>query len=596
MVLPDELRQLFRELEAVTVLNEEAVAQALFRFHDDHPSLPESIQSAWEAERFAFTLYADDTGERSCWGTFFRPAFITYERGVVRSSHAREAITADTINYWSQRAMESHHSVLRARYADVAWELAPLVDGATRRIGDATTATDSYVDRVRRSTEIYPDVQWLRRALNLSLAIHDESHVDQVVQALFDLHDRASDPAKVGTSIALFDTLFPIRRKLRLTQDRLDRIVTSLEHSLRVTAGVENEQTTNHHAAQSYGERLIKYYRSTGSQPDVERVTGIFAAAIERMADKAIAILAAAWLSDAYLAYQHAGMKAEADRLLVKLKEKGRQSRGQMVSHVTSHTFTGEEVEAYLNEVTSGGLEACFQRIVTLFLPKSADLRNRLATYRQKYPLVSMFPIALVDDDQVIAHIGSAENDEEGRLVHEIAQDMQFWSLFLMHSLERMFQGYELTPEGFVDLLYRSPLFGVERYQLLKNGIRHYCEDDHIAAIHVLIPQVEHALRVLLEGLQRPTNLHNPKLGAYQEKDLGAILADEAITKLFGEDPTRYLRALLTDQCGWNLRNRLSHGLYASHFFVRQIADRVVHAMMVISMIRLNRENEAEGQ
>jgi hypothetical protein len=202
--------------------------------------------------------------------------------------------------------------------------------------------------------------------------------------------------------------------------------------------------------------------------------------------------------------------------------------------------------------------------------------------------MTALFPMALLDDDQVVARVGSADTDEEGRLINEMAQDMQFWTIFLMQSLERMFTEYDLLPEQFVDLVYRTPLWGIERYQILKNGLRHYRDGDFIAAIHVLVPQVEHALRVMLAVLQRPTNLHNPKLNAYQEKDLGAILADEAMGKLLGEDVGRYLRALLTDQRGWNIRNRLSHGLYNSYFFQRQIADRVIHILMVISCFNLS--------
>jgi hypothetical protein len=67
---------------------------------------------------------------------------------------------------------------------------------------------------------------------------------------------------------------------------------------------------------------------------------------------------------------------------------------------------------------------------------------------------------------------------------------------------------------------------------------------------------------------------------------LRAILADESVTKVLGETTTRYLRAILTDQRGWNVRNRLSHGLYNSRFFARHSADRVVHILMLLSLIR----------
>jgi len=582
--LPSELQPLFSELESCVDLDEHRAADAVHRLVRSE-TLSEKGKNAAEREIFVFTLYTDTTGERSEWGTYFRPAVAIYESNGVRTSHPLENVTADVIAYWSARAVESAHPVLRSRYADVAWELAPLVK-QNRNVRCAQTAIDAYLARVINAKCIYPTIDLLRRALNLSLALRDEPRVEDVVHAMMDLHARATDPTKVGECIALFDSLFPVRKKVKLSKERLDVIVDSLEQSLRVVAGVDDPSKLDHHAAQRYGERLLKYFRSAGKQDDVLRVTRLFSGAIECMAGKASPMLAAAWLNDAHLAYQYAGMQADAERVLILLKEKGRQSKAQMVSHVTSHTFSAEEVEEFLEEIAGGGVDAAFERIAKFFLPRSVALRNRLKRYREKFPMMSLLPISLVDDDQVTAQVGSIEADGEGRLVHEIAQDMRFWSLFLAHSIERVFRDYDLTHEAFVDLIYRSPLFGIDRYQIITNALRHYRGDDYIATIHVLVPQIEHALRNLLAALQRPTNLHNPKLNAYQEKDLGSILSDEAMRKFMGEDVNRYISAMLTDQRGWNLRNRVSHGLYASHFFARQIADRLIHVLMVISFFR----------
>ena len=351
----------------------------------------------------------------------------------------------------------------------------------------------------------------------------------------------------------------------------------------------------DHHSAQRYGEALLRHYRSLDSKADVERVTRLIAGAIERAADKVAPMLATAWLNDAYLAYAHGGLKDDAERVLVLLKQKGRESRGQMISHTVSTSFTREEMGAFLDELTGGTVDIAFSKITCHFVPEAARLRQQLAEQQTRCPLSSLFPIAVWDDDQVVAHVGSTKADEEGRLVHEVSQEMQFRSVFLALSVERMCETYCLCAEHIVDMLYRSPLFGATRHQLLRNGIRHYREGDYMAAVHVLVPQIEHALRTLLGELERATSLHNPKLGAYQEKDLGAVLADEAVIKVLGEDATRYLRTLLTDQRGWNLRNRISHGLYDSYFFSRQIADRVFHVLMIISFIRPKVDNGTPG-
>jgi hypothetical protein len=43
-----------------------------------------------------------------------------------------------------------------------------------------------------------------------------------------------------------------------------------------------------------------------------------------------------------------------------------------------------------------------------------------------------------------------------------------------------------------------------------------------------------------------------------------------------------YLRNVLTDQYGWNIRNQASHGLLGADNFNLGMADRVVHAFLML--------------
>ncbi len=585
MTLPDELRPVFEEIESRADFDIHSVANALGEYRQKQQQITSEVEFALLAEQFAFTMSIDPKQERSGWGSYFAPMFTSHGTEGIRTSHPLELLSADTIAYWSARAAEAANPMLRARYADAAWELARLVQGAKRDISNARSAIDAYITASAASNEVYPTIVALRRALQLSLSIQDDERTQHVVNEMFALADRGAEPSKIGTSIAVFDSLYELRRKVKLPDERLRKMIGDLEHYLVSAARAENPEL-DQWGARQYGDRLLKHYRSVGTPEDVIRVTRLIGGAIENAAEKGNPSVAAAWLHEAQVAYMKAQLKDDADRVLVKIKEKGREAKGQMVSHVETMSIPVSEVQDFLDHIAKGGLDACFLRIAEFFIPKADKLRERLAHLKANYPLSAMFPISFIEDDQMVARVGSIEDDEEGRLVHETAQEMQFWVIFLMESLERMFVEHGLLPDEFVDLLYRTDLWGTDRYQILKNGVRHYRDGDFIAAIHVLVPQIEHALRVLLSRLLRATNLYNPKTEAYQEKDLGGILADDAMKKLLGEDFSRYLRALLTDQRGWNLRNRLSHGLYSAHFFGRQTADRVVHILMVISLIR----------
>ena len=84
------------------------------------------------------------------------------------------------------------------------------------------------------------------------------------------------------------------------------------------------------------------------------------------------------------------------------------------------------------------------------------------------------------------------------------------------------------------------------------------------------------------------TNKHwRSNLGIMQEKSLNDILEGEpAIEQCLGSDILQYLRALLSDPRGFNLRNRLAHGLVAPQEFSQVLSARVLHVLFVLSLLR----------
>ena len=67
--------------------------------------------------------------------------------------------------------------------------------------------------------------------------------------------------------------------------------------------------------------------------------------------------------------------------------------------------------------------------------------------------------------------------------------------------------------------------------------------------------------------------------------------SDDAIT-IMGEDLANYLRNVMTDQYGWNIRNQVSHGLLATDNFNYGMADRLVHAFLMLGVFKKVEESE----
>jgi hypothetical protein len=112
--------------------------------------------------------------------------------GEGHTRHWPEARVVDTeiIGQWSARAQAAQHPVLRARYADLAWELSRFRHDELKVRPDVTcarTAIDGYLDSVERSLTADDFDAWndVGRALELAATVNDAPRMERAKRLLF---------------------------------------------------------------------------------------------------------------------------------------------------------------------------------------------------------------------------------------------------------------------------------------------------------------------------------------------------------------------------------------------------------------------------
>lgn len=83
--------------------------------------------------------------------------------------------------------------------------------------------------------------------------------------------------------------------------------------------------------------------------------------------------------------------------------------------------------------------------------------------------------------------------------------------------------------------------------------------------------------------------LRKNRHGGFQLRTFDDLLRDDIVARCFGEDLTFYIRILLTDQRGWNIRNDVCHGISQLDAFNYSVADKVMHVMLCLSLARENK-------
>jgi hypothetical protein len=184
---------------------------------------------------------------------------------------------------------------MRARYADAVWDLKQAIAKERPSHEFAEMAIDAYLvaSRERLYTMEIEAVNWLQRALSLSLSIRDTERTKLVVACMFEFYDQVASPQKPGVWIFLFDTLYG--RKNLLSQEQEAKIIADLESMLARTSSGKPEEF-DPHGAQAAAERLAQHYKRQNDKANVERVIKMYGSAFERLSKDASPMLATAWL------------------------------------------------------------------------------------------------------------------------------------------------------------------------------------------------------------------------------------------------------------------------------------------------------------
>jgi lysyl-tRNA synthetase class 1 len=536
---------------------------------------------AW-AEVLAFGLIGARTHE-SPWNTFFAPiGTLMGKDGSVLYSPDIAGTPPVVLGHWAERAQSLKHPVLKARYADLVWDMAGSIGGVRRDPAMARLAIDCYLDSIRpdRREELHERFEATLRAFDLARQLNDGERVTRARDALMILH-REAISANVGNIWLVFDRLVEDRRS-GLSDQQRDELISDLEKHVAQCADT-SAQSFNPHACRDSASRLIKYYTRLYCSDDVKRLHAVTARAFEHFAGMSSPMLAAAVLQTAVDEYRDAGMPEDSRRVRILMQQKIGESRSEMgtISHEVK--IKKDDIERFLESVVLDDLGQTFVRLAVEFLLKRKELEDQVQKTLDEAPLMAHLTQTIMADDHVAGIIGSVQGDPLGRLIQQAKFSFSFSSLWLYHAIERLFEKHDVQPEHFVGWANRHGLY--EDMGLLLDGVRAYFVGDYVKAVHLLVPQIEHGLRSIAGQLGKPTTKAHPTVqGASVSINMGDILYSKDIAEALGPDLTLHFLALYADPRGLNLRNELAHGLMKRDAIHGHVARLVLHTLLVLGL------------
>ena len=580
--------------QKIEPLSESDVSKAVYLVRDQEDAAEFAMQ--WVAEAIAFDFCEDYQNQATGWGTYYGPMFVSSnEDGTAIESPSIKKVTKEMIEYWTERAKITKHPVLRARYADLVWDFNKVVTNEPPHYSIAHIVIDSIIEISQgnhhtRKTSI---IKKLKRALNLAILLNDSSRAERIRDAIIDYEDSITQDSKLGLGGFAYDFLFENDR-VELTGEQKQKIINDLEGHLLRASQSANKKEIDPWAVEKAALRLAKYYRKVGRDEDTKRVIIAMGDTFIQASSEAAALQASAWLQRVHATYKEFGLTDEAEEISIKLREIGEKAKSELkpISHTME--IPKKEMEAYIAALTDGEIDDVLTRITAHYIPKKSEVEKQLKELAGEAPLMFLIPMGILDNmGRPLAKVGSLEEDLEGHIVKQMSQNMNISSIFLSQVLETLVKKHPTFEKLYIDYLFRSPIFKEDRKSIIEQGVREYLNKNHMVAVHLLIPQIENALRVLLEKAGGSV-LKPARDGGYNLKVLYDILCDPVLVQVFGEDIVFYFRALLVDPRGWNLRNIVCHGLCDISEFGPSMSDRIIHVLLCLALVREKGKEQAK--
>lgn len=517
------------------------------------------------------------------WHSYFGPfgSWINID-GKKGFAPAVDQVDEAIFQHWVNRVGQFKHPALQARYADLCWELARTVGSSKPDFRHAVSAIDAYLDGVSSGLvdEFHEQIAAASRALDIARQIRDTDRCEKAIVMLLDLHDKGV--AGAGWWWKTYDRLIADKA---LTDDRRSHLAQTMETLAANYGDTANPETFDPFKLESVSDRLQAYYNRVGSRPDVVRLQETVGRAFEHTADLGDNLRASSMLQSAENAYLDAGKSEDAKRVRNARIKAIEAAREEMQSFETTVTITKDEMEAFLSTVITDDPRHTFARIANQFVPVVTEIEAQIKKDGEEGAgsITDFMPIAIMAKDHQAAMLGAVEDDLDGRVVHRAMQNVQWTSPYLHRAMQVAIEKHDLDPYAITGFAERTGLFDDSSFLL--EGAGAWFSLDHMKAIHLLVPQIERALRAITRKLGEPVTRKHPTMPDREIAiGMGEIFGNKVVKEALGADLTLYFKLIYSDPRGLNLRNSVAHGTLERGMVNGVVSDLLMHSLLVLGL------------
>lgn len=559
--------------------------------------LPEIEKARQEvnSELLAFS-FQNNTGAK--WGTYLGPqsTWVKKDTGEEICLPNYKQITAYDIARWEKRVEQTKNPLLLMRYSGLVYDFKKKVMTVNP---DFHKIIEPYAKSILNVVEggyfviILEAYIYMERFFEVASSKRLDDLFEIAKEVLWNLDNEYGVDEYPGLWGRHFKIMMKYLPKygdyeakiVKANEDRFNRLELSIMNG-------HEEDDKFIHILFDQCNLLCDYYKCKGNKDTLKSYIDRLLHVTRILTKKEGALWSQEMIHSIQKIYRKFHLYKEANKLYIDIQDIGSAIFKEMQKSEFSIPIDKTQLEDYTRYLTDVPADLALARYLYRNTPNINIERQRQKEEAEESPLLDLVKTTVFDSNGLpILNIGSGNMAEEQKLMNGMYRRMLLTTSFLSIDVKAMEEKGYLNKDIVINAFKDSPVIADCQKAIFERGIEAYFEKDYLIACHLLVPQFECAIRrlVALNGgeIMRPNK--DPQNGN-EYISLDGLLDSDTLREFFSEDIRMYYKNLFTDKNGWNIRNIISHGLLRSDAFNFTIADRIVHAFMLLSLVKVIKE------
>ena len=510
-------------------------------------------------------------------------------------------VTAEQIGYWTKRASETKNPLLKMRYTGVVWDYCKRVTGKEPSYKDIKLAhITSSIETVEQDLTEHSisGIVYAERSIEKAISIRNNALTDRAIKALLSYSKKYSRDNLAGIWGRPFEFMIEhLKVFVPYEEEMLNEMLARFER-LENKSIAEGKKTDSYvHTLKEAAELLAKYYKQKRQIDKVSEYLGRYHSCMKLSFELRGAMWAHAMLQNLQQTYRNYNLTKEANKLYVEIQALGGKALDEMKPVEVSMPIDNKLIEEYFKPLLSGTDNEILTKYMFNYLP-NLEIEKRHQKHEAEYsPFMDIISTVAYNPSGIpINNVGVGKRAEEQKLSFGMCRRMKISAFFISLHIKRMEDMEVYTYDNIISLFNDSPLILDAQRPLLERGIKAYIDKDYVVACFILVPLFE----AIIRNLAACTGHEVLRPNGEAEEGNEYVSLEKLFNMLEEDNPGDkdvyvYFKNLFTDKYGWNTRNLLCHGALAANALNSTLADRIVHAFMLVSQMRVVSEEDEKG-